>query len=103
MYEPENGRIFVDNYDISKVDLQSIRSQIGIVPQDSLLFEGTIAENIALNDPEASSDSIIEAAKLLALMTSLWNWAKVMQHPYLREGRIFQVVNVKELLLPEQF
>ena len=64
LYEPENGRIFVDNYDISKVDLQSIRSQIGIVPQDSLLFEGTIAENIALNDPEASSDSIIEAAKI---------------------------------------
>jgi len=64
LYQPENGRISIDNYDISKVDLQSLRSQIGIVPQDSLLFEGTIAENIALNDPEASSDSIIEAAKI---------------------------------------
>ena len=46
------GRIFIDNYDITKVDLSSLRRQIGIVPQDSLLFEGTIAENIALNDPQ---------------------------------------------------
>ena len=64
LYDPNSGRIFIDNYDISKVDLQTIRSQVGIVPQDSLLFEGTISENIALNNPEASSDSIIEAAKI---------------------------------------
>ena len=38
--------------------------QVGIVPQDSLLFEGTIAENIALNDPQAETDEIIAAAKL---------------------------------------
>ena len=51
-------------YDIGKVDLSSLRRQVGIVPQDSLLFEGTVAENIALNDPQASTESIIEAAKL---------------------------------------
>ena len=51
LYEPESGRIFIDDYDVCKVDLSSLRRQIGIVPQDSLLFEGTIAENIALNDP----------------------------------------------------
>ena len=64
LYEPEAGRIFVDDYDIGKVDLSSLRRQIGIVPQDSLLFEGTIAENIALNDPQATTETIIEAAKL---------------------------------------
>ena len=64
LYEPESGRIFVDDYDIGKVDLSSLRRQIGIVPQDSLLFEGTIAENISLNDPQATTESIIEAAKL---------------------------------------
>jgi len=64
LYNPNEGRIFVDDYDIGKVNLSSLRRQIGIVPQDSLLFEGTIADNISLNDPQASSDSIIEAAKI---------------------------------------
>ena len=41
-----------------------MRRQIGIVPQDSLLFEGSIAENISLNDPQATTESIIEAAKI---------------------------------------
>lgn len=64
LYSPNMGRIFIDDYDIAKVNLSSLRRQIGIVPQDSLLFEGTISENIALNDPEASADSIILAAKI---------------------------------------
>ena len=64
LYEPTQGRIFIDDYDIAKVNLSSLRRQIGIVPQDSLLFEGTVSENIALNDPQASTESIIEAAKI---------------------------------------
>ncbi|MGF1536123.1 MAG: peptidase domain-containing ABC transporter [Elainellaceae cyanobacterium] len=64
LYELENGRIMVDGYDISKVELYSLRQQIGIVPQESLLFEGTIQENIALTMPDASSEAIIEAAKV---------------------------------------
>ncbi|MBD0336444.1 MAG: peptidase domain-containing ABC transporter, partial [Cyanobacteria bacterium Co-bin13] len=62
LYEPDSGRILIDNYDISKVELYSLRRQIGIVPQDSLLFEGTIQENIALTNPDAQADAIIEAA-----------------------------------------
>ena len=64
LYQPARGRIFIDDYDIGKVDLSSLRRQIGIVPQDSLLFEGTVSENIALNDPQASTEAIIQAAKL---------------------------------------
>ena len=64
LYELEHGRIFIDDYDIGKVELSSLRRQIGIVPQDSLLFEGSISENIALNDPQATDEAIIEAAKL---------------------------------------
>ncbi len=66
LYELENGRILVDGYDISKVELYSLRQQIGIVPQESLLFEGTIQENIALTMPDASSEAIIDAAKVAA-------------------------------------
>ena len=64
LYPLEQGRIFIDDYDIAKVDLSSLRRQIGIVPQDSLLFEGTVAENISLNDPQASTESILEAARI---------------------------------------
>jgi len=64
LYEPQQGRVFIDDYDICKVNLTSLRRQIGIVPQDSLLFEGTVAENIALNDPQASTEAILEAAKI---------------------------------------
>jgi ATP-binding cassette subfamily B protein len=56
----------VDRYDIDKVELYSLRRQIGIVPQDPLLFSGTISENIALTNPEASSDAIVHAARIAA-------------------------------------
>ena len=64
LYSPGSGRILIDNYDIDKVELYSLRRQIGIVPQEPLLFTGTVAENIALTDPDASSDSIVQAARL---------------------------------------
>ena len=64
LYQPDEGRIFIDDYDIGKVNLSSLRRQIGIVPQDSLLFEGSVAENIALNDPQADTEAIITAAKI---------------------------------------
>lgn len=64
LYQPNQGRILLDGYDISKVELYSLRRQIGVVPQDSLLFDGTIEENIALTHPDASSEDIIEAATI---------------------------------------
>jgi len=63
LYEPEAGRILIDNYDIAKVELYSLRRQIGVVPQDPLLFEGTVQENISLTNPDASTEEIIEAAQ----------------------------------------
>ena len=64
LYEPEEGRILIDGYDISKVELYSVRRQIGVVPQDPLLFSGSVSENIALTNPDASSEEIVEAARL---------------------------------------
>ena len=64
LYAPTQGRILVDRYDIDKVELYSLRRQIGIVPQDPLLFSGTISENISLTNPDASSDSIVSAARI---------------------------------------
>lgn len=66
LYEPEGGRILVDGLDIGKVELYSLRRQIGVVPQETLLFEGTVQENIALTNPDASTEQIIYAAKVAA-------------------------------------
>jgi len=63
LYEPNEGRILVDGYDISKVSMTSVRQQIGIVPQDCLLFEGTIRENITMNVPESDADEVIRFAR----------------------------------------
>jgi ATP-binding cassette subfamily B protein len=64
LYKPNVGKILIDQFDIDKVELYSLRRQIGIVPQEPLLFSGTVAENIALTDPDATSDAIVEAARL---------------------------------------
>ena len=64
LYEPEGGRILIDGYDINKLQLGSVRRQIGIVPQDSLLFDGTVRDNIALTCPDATSEEIMNAARV---------------------------------------
>jgi ATP-binding cassette subfamily B protein len=66
LYDLDSGRILIDGYDISKVELYSLRRQIGVVLQDTLLFDGTIQENIALTNPDATPEEIIEAAKVAA-------------------------------------
>ena len=63
LYSPEEGRVLIDGYDIDKVELYSLRRQIGIVPQEPLLFSGSVSENIALTDPNASAEDIADAAK----------------------------------------
>jgi ATP-binding cassette subfamily B protein len=64
LYPNQSGRILIDGYDTEKVELYSLRRQIGIVPQDPLLFSGTVSSNIALTDPEASSEAIVSAARI---------------------------------------
>ena len=64
LYNPNSGKILIDGYDIDKVELYSIRRQIGIVPQEPLLFAGTISDNIALTDPEASTEDIVKVSKI---------------------------------------
>ena len=63
LYSPSEGKIRVDNYDIDKVELYSLRRQIGIVPQEPLLFSGNVSDNIALTDPNATSEEIKKAAE----------------------------------------
>jgi ATP-binding cassette subfamily B protein len=62
-YEPEAGRILIDDQDVGTVTLASLRRQIGIVQQDVYLFGGTVAENLRYGRPDASFDEIVAAAR----------------------------------------
>jgi ATP-binding cassette, subfamily B, multidrug efflux pump len=62
-YDPTEGRITIDGHDLRDVTIDSLRSQIGIVLQETTLFSGTIRENIAFGKPNASDDEITAAAK----------------------------------------
>ena len=64
LYSPSSGKILIGGYDIDKVELYSLRSQIGIVPQEPLLFSGTIRENICINQENATDEDIIKASKI---------------------------------------
>lgn len=58
---PSSGKVLIDGIDLSKVDLKSFRSQLGVVLQDDFLYEGTIRENILFPRPSASEKELIEA------------------------------------------
>jgi len=62
-YDSTSGVVTVDGYDVKKVKLASLRQQISIVPQETILFNGTIGDNIAYGRPEATDEEIAEAAK----------------------------------------
>jgi ATP-binding cassette subfamily B protein len=64
LYEPVKGRVEIDGFDLSKVELNSLRRQVGMVFQETLLMEGSVLDNIAMSDPDSPAASIIEAAKL---------------------------------------
>ncbi|NQZ63564.1 ABC transporter ATP-binding protein [Crocosphaera sp.] len=63
-YDPQDGEILIDGIDIKEVSLKSLRRQIGIVPQETTLFSGTIAQNIAYGQEELDYEAIENAAKI---------------------------------------
>ena len=62
-YDVTGGAVTFDGVDVRDLDLKSLREHVGIVLQDSVLFSGTIADNIKFGDPEASDEAMIDAAK----------------------------------------
>ena len=65
-YDPTEGRVTIDGLDIRDVTLETLRSQIGIVLQETTLFAGTIRDNVAYGKPDATMDEVIDAAKAAA-------------------------------------
>jgi ABC-type multidrug transport system fused ATPase/permease subunit len=62
-YDPREGHITIDGVDLREVTQESLRAQLGIVPQEGFLFAGTVRENIAFGRPEASPEEVVAAAQ----------------------------------------
>ncbi|HLJ03577.1 MAG TPA: ABC transporter ATP-binding protein [Solirubrobacteraceae bacterium] len=62
-YDPTLGRVLVDGHDLREVSAHSLRSQMGIVPQEAFLFSGTVRENISFGRPQATDEEIVAAAR----------------------------------------
>src|SRR4029077_15001790 len=63
-YDPTAGRVLIDGIDLKDLELASLRGKIGYVLQDTVLFHGTVRENVAYGRPNATEEEIIAAAKL---------------------------------------
>ena len=64
-YDPTDGTILLDGQDIRQVSLQSLRKHMGIVLQDTFLFQDTVRENIRYGKPEATDEEVMDAAKVI--------------------------------------
>ncbi|MDQ3106440.1 MAG: ABC transporter ATP-binding protein/permease, partial [Actinomycetota bacterium] len=66
-YDPTAGRVLVDGYDLRDVTLRSLRRQLGVVPQEPFLFGGTLRDNIAFAQPDATDDELMDACRAVGL------------------------------------
>ena len=81
LYRPSRGRVLIDDYDIDKVDLYALRSQIGFVPQDCMLFEGQSFQIFSLGDPNSSSEEVVKVAKLACAHEFIMGLPLATVHP----------------------
>jgi ATP-binding cassette subfamily B protein len=77
-YDPTDGRLLVDGHDVRSVAAHSLRSQMGIVPQEGFLFSGTVRENISFGRPDASDADIRSAARAVGADSFI----EALQHGY---------------------
>lgn len=66
-YDPSSGRVLIDGHDLRTVTIESLRRQLGVVPQEPFLFAGTIADNVRFARPEATDEEVAEAVRAVGL------------------------------------
>ena len=81
-YDLEKGRILIDGQDISGITQESLRSQIGVVTQDTSLLHRSIRDNIAYTSPDIADEEVIEAAK----RANAWEFIEELEDSYGRKG-----------------
>src|SRR5207249_414737 len=77
-HTPSEGKVLVDGVDLSTVRLDSYRTQLGVVLQETFLFDGTIRENVAFSRPEASEEQILAACRIARVD----EFAEAFEHKY---------------------
>ncbi len=77
-YDPHNGAILVDDHDVRKVTLESLRRQVGIIPQEPFIFSTSIRENIAFGRDDVSDDEVVRAAQ----RAQLHEFIQTLDHGY---------------------
>lgn len=70
-YDPQAGRVLLDGHDLRTVTVHSLRSQLGVVPQEPFLFNGTIGDNVSFARPDATTDEVLEACEAVGLTDML--------------------------------
>ena len=70
-YQPTEGRIMIDGIDIANLSANELRSHFGVVPQETMLFSGTILDNLQMANPQASFEQIVTACKLAEVNTTI--------------------------------
>jgi len=63
LYDPERGSVLIDGYDLRRVSIRSLRKQVGVVSQETVLFEGSVRDNVAYGKPTASDEEISQALR----------------------------------------
>ncbi len=67
LYDASEGQVLLDGHDVKDVTIESLRRQLGVVPQEPFLFNGTIGDNIAFARPDASEDEVMEACRTVGI------------------------------------
>ena len=78
LYQTKSGEVLIDGYNVNSVTQQSLRRQIGVVPQDPFLFSGTIEDNIRFGRPAATHEEVIQAAKTAGVHNAIMR----LEHGY---------------------
>lgn len=85
-YDPDDGSVLIDGFDLRDATLRSLRTQLGIVPQEPFLFHGTIRDNIAFARPDADEDELLAAAASVGLQPLLDKLADGIDSPVHERG-----------------
>lgn len=66
-YDPDKGAVRIDNHNLTEVTHHSLRSQLGVVPQEAFLFNGSIRDNISFSNPSASDEAVMEVCRIVGI------------------------------------